>query len=163
MQLEETSTPTKLLLHFLTGVRCMLKSTYNLGNPRNGMEKLLISCMATPPSLFSRIHSTDAVAITSVLNKTRAIADVLSTLKLPLLPTITTCADAQDKAVHINYVIKPSLVLKRVPLRPSLTKPAPTSPMQSPELPTAPTTGASTTTSFTNSSLQSSRALSVPT
>ena len=40
---------------FFTGIHRMLKSTYNPGNPGNGMEKLLTSSTATPPSLLSRI------------------------------------------------------------------------------------------------------------
>jgi len=64
---------------FFTGVRRVLKSTYNPGDPGNGMEKLLTNSMATPPSLLSRIRSTDAATITSVLDELRAIADALST------------------------------------------------------------------------------------
>eukprot|EP00804_Cyclotella_cryptica_P028786 CCRYP_018721-RA/>CCRYP_018721-RA protein AED:0.43 eAED:0.43 QI:0/0/0/1/0/0/2/0/620 len=40
---------------FFAGVRRVLKSTYNPGDPGNGMEKLLISSTATPPSLLARI------------------------------------------------------------------------------------------------------------
>ena len=50
---------------FFTGIQCMLKSTYN---PGNGMEKLLISCTATPSLLLSRIWSIDAAMITPILH-----------------------------------------------------------------------------------------------
>jgi hypothetical protein len=89
---------------FFTGMHGMLKSTYNPGDPGNGMEKLLISSTATPPSLLSCIRSTDAATITSVLNEARDIADAQSTAQLPVLPTITVRADAQDEADRINMV-----------------------------------------------------------
>ena len=89
---------------FFTGVRRVLKSTYNPGDPGNGMEKLLISSTANPPSLLARIRSTDAATITSVLDEARAIADAQSTAQLPVLPTITARADAQDEADRINMI-----------------------------------------------------------
>jgi hypothetical protein len=60
--------------------------------------------MANPPSLLSRIRSTDAATITSVLDESRATANALSTTQLPVLPTITTRADAQDEADRINQI-----------------------------------------------------------
>ena len=89
---------------FFTGVRRVLKSTYNPGDPGNGMEKLLTSSTANPPSLLSRIRLTDAATITSVLDESRATANALSTTQLPVLPTITTRADAQDEADRINQI-----------------------------------------------------------
>ena len=89
---------------FFTGVRCVLKSTYNPGNPSNGMEKLLTSSTATPPSLLSCIRLTDVAVITSLLDESRAIADAISTAQLPVLPTIPACTDAQDEADRINQI-----------------------------------------------------------
>ena len=89
---------------FFTGIRRVLKSKYNPGDPGNGMEKLLTSSTANPPSLLSRIRSTDAATITSVLDKSRATTNALSTTQLPVLPTITTRADAQDEADRINQI-----------------------------------------------------------
>ena len=40
----------------------------------------------------------------SVLNEVKAIADVKSIHQLTMLPTITTCADAQDEANCINQI-----------------------------------------------------------
>jgi hypothetical protein len=68
------------------------------------MEKLLISSTATPPSLLSRIRSIDAATITSILHESRDIAEAQSTAQLPVLPTITAHADAQDEADRINMV-----------------------------------------------------------
>jgi hypothetical protein len=42
--------------------------------------------------------------ITSVLDESRAIADALSSPQLPVLPTITACANVQDEADRINQI-----------------------------------------------------------
>jgi len=89
---------------FIMGIRRVLKSTYNPGDPSNGMAKLLISRTATPPSLLSRIRLTDAGTIQSVLNDARAIAAANSTATVTVAPTITFRADVQDEADGINQI-----------------------------------------------------------
>jgi hypothetical protein len=137
---------------FFTGIRRVLKSTYNPGDPGNGMEKLLISSTATPPSLLSRIRSTDAATITSVLHEARTIAEAQSTAQLAVLPTITARADAQDKADRINMVNQAVIGAKEGATE-AITKKV-GSDITDAILRTADgTDGASTTTSSTTSSM----------
>jgi hypothetical protein len=89
---------------FFIGICRVLKSMYNPGDPSNGMEKLLTSSTATPPSLLSCIRLTDTATITSVLDESCAIADALSATQLPVLPTITVHAGAEDEADRINQI-----------------------------------------------------------
>jgi len=83
---------------FITGICQVLKSTYDPGDPSNGMAKLLISCTGTPPSLLSCIRSTDAATIQSVPDGARDIAAANSMATITVTPTINSHADAQDEA-----------------------------------------------------------------
>jgi hypothetical protein len=68
------------------------------------MVKLLISSMATPQSLLSRIHSTDAATIQSVLDDAQAIAATRSPATVTVTPTIISHSDGQDEADRINQI-----------------------------------------------------------
>jgi len=92
------------IITFITGVRRVLKSTYNPGVTGHGMAKLLISRTATPPSLLSLLCSTDAATIQSMLNDARAITAANSTATVSVTPTITSRANAQDEADRINQI-----------------------------------------------------------
>ena len=116
---------------FIMGVCRVLKSTYNPSDPGNGMAKLLISSTATPPSLLSCIRSTDAVTIQSVLDDARAIAAATSMATVTVNPTITSCADAQDKADQINQTNQAVISAKEGSPKPSPKKSTLTSPTMS--------------------------------
>jgi hypothetical protein len=104
---------------FIMGIRQVLKSTYNPSDPGNGMAKLLISSMATPPSLLSCIRLTDAVTIQSMLDNARAIAAATSMATVTVTPIITSCTNAHDKADRINQINQAVIGMKEGSPKPS--------------------------------------------
>lgn len=77
----------------------VLKETFNLGDPGNGMSKLL-----EPNSFLCSIKSTAAAAASNVLKCAKAQAEAKSTDDTEVLPVITTRPEAQEEADCLNQI-----------------------------------------------------------
>ena len=85
--------------NFITGLKTILETTYNLKDAINGMSQLLIE-----DSTISLIKSTDAETFQSVLKKSKDDAKKESTTDNPVSPLFDDRGDAQEEANRLNLL-----------------------------------------------------------
>jgi hypothetical protein len=127
------------------GIRRVLISQFNPSNPSKGMEKLLND----GNNLLTLVKSTDAIIASYIIKKAKNRADkfTASTSKT-ILPSITSQAEAQEKADQLN-VINQLVIGAKEGVVEAITKLVGSNvPMPSSGRPTAATTKASTTSPY---------------
>jgi hypothetical protein len=134
-----------VILLLQKGIRHVLISHFNPSNPGKGMKKLLDDSNY----LLTLVKSTDAIMASYIVKEAKNRADKLtaSTGK-PVLPLITSRAEAQDKADQLDVINQLVTAPKKVWLKPSPSWSAATSPMPSSRQPTVVTTKASMTSPY---------------
>ena len=94
------------IVTFINAIRRVLKTSYNMSNPCNGMLKLIDSSTGVPLIAIFTINSNDVATIATTLttdtHEAAAITAALGPGAARITPTITTSTEDQYEANRLN-------------------------------------------------------------